>query len=410
MSISGNNRYVFILAPLITGIFLFNACANNKNKIPVYEDFAGSQSCIKCHTDIYQKHLATAHFNSTAPASINTIKGSFDSSHNSFAYDLLSRVIMEERGDSFYQVHYLGDKEINKSRFDIVVGSGKKGQSFLSWKKNSLIQMPITYFTPENTWSTSPGFSSRNVAFNRVVTSRCLECHSTYFERTSAEGIHPEQFNQQKIIYAITCEKCHGPAKEHVTYHTNNPAEKTAHAIINPAKLSRQKNLDLCTLCHGGRLEKTKPSFSFTAGDDLKDYFNIQPNNIPAANLDVHGNQFGSLSASKCFLQSQMTCLSCHNVHENESGKTEVFSAKCLTCHTGTAVKTCKLKAELGETINKNCIDCHMPYQQSQSIVVFLEGSASPTPAKLRNHYITIYKEESDRVREFLKSNHQQGK
>ena len=55
----------------------------------------------------------------------------------------------------------------------------------------------------------------------------------------------------------VDCEKCHGPAARHVEFQTQNPKETIAKFIINPAGFSRQQSLDMCALCHGGRLQKT---------------------------------------------------------------------------------------------------------------------------------------------------------
>jgi hypothetical protein len=46
-------------------------------------------------------------------------------------------------------------------RFDMVIGSGVMGQSFLTWRNNKLYQLPITYFTAADQWSNSPGFQMK---------------------------------------------------------------------------------------------------------------------------------------------------------------------------------------------------------------------------------------------------------
>ena len=406
--ISGNNRFYIILFSIFLMIFLLMKCSSPDKKInePVqFAEFAGSAACLTCHKDIYEKHLQTEHFLSSKASGSEYIMGSFDEGKNQYHYSPLSSVKMEKQQDSLFQTEYVMGNPMQKHMIDIVVGSGRKGQSFLSWKRNSLVQLPITYFTPESTWSGSPGFSPRKPAFNRVITSRCLECHSTYFQKTSDEKKHPEEFDKLQIIYGIDCEKCHGPAKKHVEYHATNPGESTAKYIVNPATLSRQLKTDLCALCHSGRLEKTKPSFSFQAGDQLADYFSGPNTTTPVPNLDVHGNQLGLLSISRCFIESEMTCMSCHNVHENEKGKLETFSKRCINCHNGKPHNECALKSSVGEIINKNCIDCHMPLQPSQSITVYLEGKEFPTAARLRTHYIKIYKEETQKILDYLKPN-----
>ncbi|MES1226379.1 MAG: hypothetical protein ABUT20_63475, partial [Bacteroidota bacterium] len=175
--------------------------------------------------------------------------------------------------------------------------------------------------------------------------------------------------------------------------------------IINPASLSRQQQLDACALCHGGKLQKTKPSFEFVAGDKLSDYFTYDTTTNPVTdNIDVHGNQYGLLRASKCFRMSEtMTCNTCHNPHENERGKVEIFSQRCAGCHNTNEHgngKICKMTATLGTSINNNCIDCHMPAKASRAIAVYLPGASEPVSAYIRSHFITIYPEETKKFME----------
>jgi mono/diheme cytochrome c family protein len=215
--------------------------------------------------------------------------------------------------------------------------------------------------------------------------------------------MEPAAFDHNKMIYGIDCQKCHGPAAMHVEYQTRHPEEKAAKYIVNPAKLSRIRQLDVCVLCHGGNIEKTKPSFEFTAGKNLADYFVIDTSNHViqnSANVDVHGNQYALLRASKCFKTSTtMTCNTCHNTHENERDKLELFSQRCMSCH-DPAANSFKTPTHASiATIEKNCIDCHMPAQPSKSIAVFLQGQETPKASLLRTHFIGIYPEE---VKKFM--------
>ena len=167
--------------------------------------------------------------------------------------------------------------------------------------------------------------------------------------------------------------------------------------------MSRARLLDLCTLCHGGALNKTEPSFSFQVGDTLTNYFSIQTAMINADNIDVHGNQFGLMALSKCFKMSNLTCISCHNVHENENGKTQIFSQRCISCHSSSHGKLCKLTSSIGSSISQNCIDCHMPKQMSHAVAVYLQGNDIPTSALMRTHYIKIYPDETKAFLDQLK-------
>jgi hypothetical protein len=395
-------KQYFIFLIILFSIFFFAKCVNNSStqksddKGLKSNQYAGSAKCATCHQDIYNTHIKTAHFLTSQKSSEQNIKGSMENDKNKFYYNPYIYVAVQKRGDIFYQVEYVNGVEKFSRPVDITVGSGKRGQTFLNWSQNRLFQLPLTYFTSLGQWTNSPGFSNR-VVFNRPITSRCLECHSTYFEVDSKEGAMIDEFSNAKIIYGVDCEKCHGPGAQHVDFQTKNPTEKKAQFIINPKNLDRQQNLDNCRLCHGGRLAKTKPSFSFIVGDRLSDYFHIDSLGPDVTNIDVHGNQYGMMAASKCFRMSQMTCQICHNPHENETGKKEVFSQRCISCHSEQHNNFCRMKNKVGNTISNNCIDCHMPELPSKAIMVLLQGENIPTSASMRSHYISIYKNESDK-------------
>ncbi len=349
--------------------------------------YAGSQTCAGCHKDVYESHQKTAHFLTSAPAGDSTVKGSFKPGKNSYVFSPAVHVDMEKRDSGYYQVSYTDGAEIRVRRMDIVVGSGTMGQSSLSWQNNHLFQMPITYFSAANKWSNSPGFPNR-IVFNRVITSRCLECHTTFAETVSPPNKEPEEFDKSKFIYGINCEKCHGAAAEHVKFQTSHPDDTVAKFIINPATFNRQQKLDLCALCHGGRLDKTRPSFTYVPGESLWNYFIVDTLPPNPDFVDVHGNQYGLLRASKCFKSSNMTCNSCHDVHNNERGKFALYSSRCMNCHNDLSKIESATHKKLGNTVTANCVDCHMEMKPSRAISVLLPGDKVPTAAQIRSHFI----------------------
>lgn len=368
-----------------------------------FRQFAGSSTCAYCHNKIYETHVKTGHYLTSKPALEKYILGSFESGKNIYPFKPGLFVAMEKRDSGIFQVAYLKGVEKAARRFDIIMGSGAKGQTFLSWKNDNLFQLPITYFTATNEWCNSPGFPGK-VIYNRPVTSRCLECHSTYFNVISAPNKEPEEFDHKQIIYGIDCEKCHGPAAKHVEYQMQNPNETIGKYIINPTGFSRQQSLDLCALCHGGRLQKTKPSFEFIPGDKLADYFVKNTTGPATKTIDVHGNQYGLLSESKCFTASAtLTCITCHNSHENERGNLTIFSQRCITCHNKEHGTFCKTNSLSTSKLKVNCINCHMPKQPSMSIAVLLPGAVLPTPAMIRTHLIKVYPDELKKVIDAMK-------
>jgi Cytochrome c554 and c-prime len=390
-------RSLLMISSITLGIFLLARCVDKDNhaaqtaRPPGFTAFAGSASCTGCH-------LHSAHYLTSGIASEKNIKGSFESGRNSFDFSNGTVVAMEKNTDGkYYQVAYVNGVEKKRRRFDIVIGSATKGQSYLSWVNDRLVQLPITYFTANDQWCNSPGYPYQP-AFNRPITSRCMECHTTFSQVVSTPDAKGESFDANKMIYGISCEKCHGPAAEHVAFQTKHPEAKEARFIINPAKFNRRQLLDLCALCHGGRLQKTQPSFSFTAGDSLARYFTWDTSGMQTlSGIDVHGNQYGLLKQSKCFTMSNtLTCNTCHDAHANEKGQTVVFSQRCMSCHSTVHEHFSKINHQVVTGIKQDCISCHMPKQTSRSIAVLLEGATTPTAIKMHTHFITVYPEETN--------------
>lgn len=394
-----NIRIVLVMLSLLVCVFVLVQCMNNtsaEKELPVsFEAYAGSEKCASCHKDAYDKHLKTAHYLTGQPATENFITGSFKEGSNSYYYTPDILVQMQKRDSGLYQVIYYKGEEKMAIRKDIVIGSGIMGQSFLNWRHNRLFQMPVTYFTAAAQWSNSPGFPEGRVMTDRPITSRCIECHLTYAEGSGGDTLEPVNFNRDKIIYGVSCEKCHGPAARHVEFQSTHPGVTTAKYIINSKKLTRQQQLDVCAVCHGGKMQKTKPSFEFVPGKSLADYFildSVHNSSLAGGEVEVHGNQYGLLKKSKCFTAtSTMTCSSCHNIHDNERGKTELFSARCMSCHPSNTTDFKTPTHLLVKGIEQKCISCHMPALESRAIAVYLQGEKTTRAALVRSHFIGIY-------------------
>lgn len=99
------------------GLFFFTKCINNeKDKadsqiITKPASFAGSATCVSCHKAIYDSHINTAHFLTSAVADEKNIRGSFETGKNTFEYFDGSMVAMEKRAKGLYQVAYINNIE-----------------------------------------------------------------------------------------------------------------------------------------------------------------------------------------------------------------------------------------------------------------------------------------------------------
>lgn len=352
--------------------------------------FAGSAACQKCHAGIYATHLNTAHYLDSRIASASSIKGSFKGSRSLFMLNDRMTVHMEKKEGRFYQTALFNANVMESEAFGIVIGSGRKGQSYLYWDGGRLFQLPISYYVPLDTWCNSPGYPSVMAYFGKQVHGECMECHGTYAK--IAEEDKGTIFDSATIMYGIDCERCHGPGAEHVAWHSMHPGELVGKYIINPRHLGRQQRLDACALCHSGFRNEFRPSFSFMVGDTLDNYSTAAYDSSATAALDVHGNQYGLLTASKCFrLSANLDCQSCHDPHTNEYGKMEVYSARCMTCHNDVAVHGCSMPQVKRMRLESNCIDCHMPALPSGKITLQVNGEEQPVHDLVRTHRVAIY-------------------
>ena len=181
-----------------------------------------------------------------------------------------------------------------------------------------------------------PGLSSTISSFNRQVNAQCLECHSTY---AKAERIQTKKLYLQtmQVMYGIECERCHGPAAEHVAYFTAHPQDTVSKYIIAIKYLSRQQKLR-CLRALPFRVKKRKTTSLFL--------LQLVINWMIFQRLIIMQIQLPCLmymaTSMDCLLQvnvsamSQMDCSSCHNVHVNEAGNKQVFSQRCMNCHNAT--------------------------------------------------------------------------
>ncbi|WP_198439702.1 multiheme c-type cytochrome [Pareuzebyella sediminis] len=357
------------------------------------EKFVGSETCMECHANIYTDHLKTAHHRTSLLANDSTILGSFDPGSNVLDLEYV-KFTMERRLDSFYQ-HTAYKNRLKKSppsSFDIVIGSGVMGQTYLTWEEDKLFQLQSSYHKPADSWVNSPGFPT--YAIQRPVRDGCIKCHVTFAKnRNIREG---NQYDREKILYGIECERCHRPAARHVIYHRKHPEAKMAKFMVNIDSLTRQQRLDVCAQCHSGpQNEQLKGNpFSFLTGENLNEYSRNSGPMSSTETLDVHGNQYGLLTRSECFKQTQtMDCTTCHDPHKNQRGDTEYFNHKCMQCHVAETKKPFVVQDHL-EVVGNDCISCHMPKMRSQSISIKLTGKDSISSSfSIRTHFIKVYKD-----------------
>ncbi len=358
-------------------------------------EFLGPESCRDCHSAHVDSCSATAHYRTFRLPTPDSLPDSFQPGKNvllTSESDLSFQ--MNKRGEEYFQdlmIQRRNQTYVHSRRIDYVTGSAKYGQTFLYVENQCLYELPVSYFTDLGEWINSPGYVDGVANFARPISSRCLECHTTWFRQ---EGKPINRFIDEGAVFGITCEKCHGPGREHVDYHRRNPAETEPAHIINPGDLSRDLAMDLCSLCHSGVGEAVQPAFSFRPGDKLADFVKIPPDSESGPGGVHSANQQARMALSKCFQQSpDMQCTTCHNPHHQERGNAKLFIERCFQCH---EAGDCRIVKETGAAAEGRCIDCHMPSRADSQMPMQKENETFRP--MLRDHLIDVWDDKTSEV------------
>lgn len=393
-------KITFVIGLLTVLTTFFSRCLNAKSgNDPRGDIYAGTNACLKCHPTISNTYTHSNHFKTSSIAAPESISQLIHTTTNNDRFYF---------GDSSYinvhdntQTLFAGSQKIRSAGFDIAFGSGEKAQTYGYWVEDTLFQLPLTHLTGPNAWINSPGFPAYRARFNRVIPSRCLECHASFvsFEKVQTGPMQlQDKLDRSSIVYGIDCERCHGPARQHAEYQESHPQEKKAKFIVSISRLTRGRQMDACAACHSGNDQATLRSlFAFMPGDTLSHFLEPDFGGVPHNEPDVHGKQVQLLMASACYQKSNMTCMTCHDAHGAGERNIAAFVSKCMDCHQGSVHATDVMKENEQKKRDFNlevstCIDCHMPLQTSKTIY-FNNGSESKNiPYLIRTHKIAIYK------------------
>ena len=213
--------------------------------------YVGDESCVRCHREIAETYRQHPMGHSLAPiAQAWPSGGDEQSGRPLFEAQGLEYSIERRDGRVIHQEtrRDQAGRTIarNEAEVQYVLGSGRRGLSYLIERDGFLVQSPITWYSQAGRWGLSPGYEDLNYHFDRSVQPGCLFCHTN---RVELEGGALNRYKPPVFRgYAIGCERCHGPGELHVA----NPLmiDGKDLTIVNPVALAPSLRDAVCEQCH----------------------------------------------------------------------------------------------------------------------------------------------------------------
>jgi predicted CXXCH cytochrome family protein len=367
--------------------------------------------CADCHPAIAETYRRTGMGRSFEPPSRSNTLGGSNAPVTYFHKASDSYFTMAERDGRFYQRRYqigFDGKETNSIEKEIhfVLGSGNHARAFLSrTSRNTFVELPLAWYSEGGgAWAMNPGYDRPDHAgFTRAITYGCMFCHNAIPDGMggSAARAQPggEPVFPERMPEGIDCQRCHGPGGKHVDLAGAAAAvEETRRAIVNPARLSAERQIEVCMQCHLETTSFRLPNsivrfdrlpFSYRPGESLADFvlhFDHAPGSGHDDKFEIAGSAY-RLRQSACFLKSEgkLGCTSCHNPHDMARGEQAAahYTEVCRQCH-GAAFE--QVVASGRHTKSSDCLGCHMPKRRTDDVV----------HAVMTDHYIQRRKPSRD--------------
>ena len=380
--------------------------------------FATSDRCQACHPGQYQSWYQSYHRTMTQAATPETVLAPFDGVR---LVDYRGETTLLGRtGDhysvemrAFWQLEEPGQRgaatrlaALPRVKQRIVMATGSHHlQAFwirLADYGGAYVQLPWIYQIAEQRWiQAADSFlqpALEGPPDTPIWNQTCVDCHTV--------GGQPQMDLTRGTLFTraaelgVACESCHGPASEHVRanrapqrryyYHLTDQPDAT---IVQPKHLSPRRASQICGQCHSvsGPLEPEEWQVQgrmFRAGDDLEETRRIvrfsedpqdpliaawlrqNPEELkgrfwPDGTVRVAGREYNGLIESACFQRGNLSCLSCHSMHESDpDGQVAANrdgNEACFQCHTDYRSALEQHTRHPSGSSGSLCYNCHMP-------------------------------------------------
>lgn len=379
------------------------------------EGYRSSDACQECHEDQHASWHASFHRTMTQVATPPNIVAPFDNIRlrsRGRSYTLFrdgDRFFIRMPDPDFEAVAASKGTDLTKINPPVVekeivmtTGSHRMQEYWVgSEEPNLLRQIPWVYLIEDQQWVPRedifiiPPDSPRHfVTWN----NNCIVCHAT----RGNPNFDAEAMTMQTQVaeLGIACESCHGPGQDHIDYHrlrSANPeaeptssvgeaaiASTTADPILNPANCDSATASEICAQCHSAFTPKDENAFAshgydYQPGDDLLADRNPITFASAIATGDekkawlfwndgtcrVSGREFSAMKDSGCSINGQMTCISCHSMHESDPndqlGAGMETNQACTQCHPAIGEQLEAHTHHGADSVGSQCYNCHMP-------------------------------------------------
>lgn len=362
--------------------------------------YVTAAQCARCHPDHARSFQRTFHRTMTQRASAQSVRGNFDGA----SLDYFGvRAHMERTPGGEHVLRYqLQNTPEQRFIIEKTVGS-RRYQQYIARRGDELVRLPVAYHIEEQRWFHMNGaFLTPDPAhdaplsqsdYERHITrwnDNCIFCHNVAPNPGLSKTGAKTSFNTEVAELGIACEACHGPGSAHEQANTN-PARRYALAlgdsadptIVNPARLSPERSLDVCGRCHGQRITDDVNSFlthgdPFVPGDDLALYSAplwrdttlhgeaaFEPRFWRDGTPRLTAYEYQGTLLSPCAQRGSLTCLSCHGMHEGDPRgqirPSKQGAAMCTQCHERLRPIEAQRTHAKHDPTRTQCVDCHMP-------------------------------------------------
>lgn len=164
---------------------------------------------------------------------------------------------------------------------------------------------------------------------------QCFGCHSS-------NSVSDQQLTLSSLQPGVSCEHCHAGSNAHLLDSAQGIFDS---APRNLKRLSSEEILNFCGQCHR--------TWETVVREGVHGVSNVRFQPYRLAN-------------SKCFdgADSRISCIACHDPHQDVQRDASTYDSKCLACHSGRDSGQPVAQKMVGKscpTATANCTNCHMP-------------------------------------------------